>query len=145
GRQGIRPGGLARTVPPSSRQPAAADRDRARPFCRGHRDARSRGPRTAPGGWPMRRLFVLALSALLLAAGHANAALQEMRFFAEVAASGKLPAVQKRIPREPALAELEALGRPGGELRMLMASPKDTRLMVVYGYARLVAYTPALA
>src|SRR5215472_5558559 len=28
---------------------------------------------------------------------------------------------------------------------MLMASPKDTRLMVVYGYARLVAYTPALA
>jgi peptide/nickel transport system substrate-binding protein len=28
---------------------------------------------------------------------------------------------------------------------MLMASPKDTRFMVVYGYARLVAYTPALA
>ena len=25
---------------------------------------------------------------------------------------------------------------------MLMASPKDTRMMVVYGYARLVAYTP---
>ena len=32
--------------------------------------------------------------------------------------------------------------RPGGELRMLMASPKDTRMMVVYGYARLVGYTP---
>jgi len=30
-------------------------------------------------------------------------------------------------------------------LHMLMASSKDTRLMVVYGYARLVAYTPALA
>ena len=28
---------------------------------------------------------------------------------------------------------------------MLMSSPKDTRMMVVYGYARLVAYTPALA
>ncbi len=27
---------------------------------------------------------------------------------------------------------------------MLMASPKDTRIMVVYGYARLVAYTPDL-
>ena len=27
---------------------------------------------------------------------------------------------------------------------MLMASPKDTRMMVVYGYARLVGYTPAL-
>jgi peptide/nickel transport system substrate-binding protein len=27
---------------------------------------------------------------------------------------------------------------------MLMGSPKDTRMMVVYGYARLVGYTPAL-
>ena len=26
-------------------------------------------------------------------------------------------------------------------MRMLMASAKDTRLMVVYGYARLVGYT----
>ncbi len=69
----------------------------------------------------------------------------ETPFFAEAVAGGKLPAVQKRIPREPALAELEKLGQPGGELRMLMASPKDTRLMVVYGYARLVAYTPGLA
>ncbi len=60
-------------------------------------------------------------------------------------ASGALPPVASRLPREPALAELETIGRPGGELRMLMASPKDTRLMVVYGYARLVAYTPALA
>lgn len=60
-------------------------------------------------------------------------------------ASGELPPIASRVPREPALAELETIGRPGGELRMLMASPKDTRLMVVYGYARLVAYTPALA
>ena len=27
---------------------------------------------------------------------------------------------------------------------MLMGGPKDTRMMVVYGYARLVGYTPAL-
>ncbi len=39
---------------------------------------------------------------------------------------------------------VDAAGEPGGELRMLMASPKDTRMMVVYGYARLVGYTPAL-
>ena len=75
----------------------------------------------------------------------AYAALQETPFVADAVADGKLPPVLKRIPQEPALAELETLGRPGGELRMLMASPKDTRLMVVYGYARLVAYTPALA
>ena len=38
----------------------------------------------------------------------------------------------------------KSVGNPGGELRMLMSGPKDTRMMVVYGYARLVGYTPAL-
>ena len=94
----------------------------------------------------MRRALAFTLCALLvLAAGGAKAALQETPFFADAVASGKLPPVLQRIPSEPALAELETLGKPGGDLRMLMASPKDTRLMVVYGYARLVAYTPALA
>ncbi|HEV8679089.1 MAG TPA: ABC transporter substrate-binding protein [Stellaceae bacterium] len=73
------------------------------------------------------------------------AALQEPPSLLEAVKSGALPPVIDRMPREPALAELETIGRPGGELRMLMASPKDTRLMTVYGYARLVAYTPALA
>ncbi|HEU0216203.1 MAG TPA: ABC transporter substrate-binding protein, partial [Stellaceae bacterium] len=90
-------------------------------------------------------LAVVATLVLLCVSPAARAALQETPFFAEAVAAGKLPAVQKRIPHEPALAELEQLGQPGGELRMLMASPKDTRMMVVYGYARLVAYTPALA
>jgi peptide/nickel transport system substrate-binding protein len=40
--------------------------------------------------------------------------------------------------------QLETIGKPGGTLHMLMASPKDTKMMVVYGYARLVAYTPSL-
>jgi peptide/nickel transport system substrate-binding protein len=93
----------------------------------------------------MRVALALVLCALLLTAGGAEAALQETPFFADAVAHGKLPPVVQRIPREPALAELETLGKPGGDLRMLMASPKDTRLMVVYGYARLVAYTPGLA
>src|ERR1700733_15255756 len=93
----------------------------------------------------MKQVLALFLGALLLVtAGAAEAALQETPFFADAVASGKLPPVLKRIPAEPALAELETLGKPGGDLRMLMASPKDTRLMVVYGYARLVAYTPRL-
>ena len=70
---------------------------------------------------------------------------KETPFFAKDVAAGKLPPVVKRIPSEPALAELEQLGKPGGDLRMLMASAKDSRMMVVYGYARLVAYTPGLA
>ena len=97
-------------------------------------------------GFP-RALGALALAALLVTASSAptRAELKETPSLAAEVASGNLPPVASRVPREPALAELETIGRPGGELRMLMASPKDTRLMVVYGYARLVAYTPALA
>src|ERR1044071_5485648 len=87
---------------------------------------------------------LLLLLGMLLAAP-ALAALLETPIFEADVAQGKLPPVATRLPREPSLAELETIGRPGGELRMLMASPKDTRLMVVYGYARLVAYTQALA
>ena len=94
-----------------------------------------------------RALAAVPLVAFLLTAswGTARAALQETPSLLAEVASGALPPVASRVPNAPALAELETIGRPGGELRMLMASPKDTRLMVVYGYARLVAYTPALA
>lgn len=47
-------------------------------------------------------------------------------------------------PQEPKVIDFDAsgktIGKPGGELRMLVSRPKDTRLMVVYGYARLVGY-----
>lgn len=97
-----------------------------------------------------RRMGSIVAALVLLAAagsapGIAVGALLETPSFAPEVASGALPPVVQRIPQEPALAELETLGRPGGELRMLMASAKDTRIMVVYGYARLVAYTPGLA
>jgi peptide/nickel transport system substrate-binding protein len=94
-----------------------------------------------------RHSLTLALLALALAVAPgevARAVMVETPSLKEAVAKGALPPVAERMPREPALAELETIGKPGGELRMLMASPKDTRLMVVYGYARLVAYTPAL-
>jgi peptide/nickel transport system substrate-binding protein len=90
-------------------------------------------------------ILSFALSTLLVPSAPALAELQETPALFPAVASGELPPVSSRVPHAPALAELETIGRPGGELRMLMASPKDTRLMVVYGYARLVAYTPALA
>jgi peptide/nickel transport system substrate-binding protein len=44
-------------------------------------------------------------------------------------------------PLEPSVAEIEGgPGRPGGALEMLVGSSLDTRLLVVYGYARLVGY-----
>ncbi len=33
-------------------------------------------------------------------------------------------------------------GQPGGQLNMLVASARDTRLMTVYSYTRLIVYTP---
>ncbi len=62
---------------------------------------------------------------------------------ADAVARGAVPPVGQRVPQEPLVAG-GAPGRPGGDLRVLMAGPKDTRLMVVYGYARLVGYTPDL-
>ena len=50
-------------------------------------------------------------------------------------------------PDEPSVVEMngsKSAGKPGGELDMLVGRAKDTRLMVVYGYARLVAYNEAL-
>ena len=66
----------------------------------------------------------------------------ETPFFAKKIAAGALPNVAARVPAEPAV--VDSSGKPGGELRILMATPKDTRMMVVYGYARLVSLTPEL-
>ena len=59
-------------------------------------------------------------------------------------AAGKLPPVEKRLPETPMVVDLTgaglSVGRPGGDLRVLMGSARDVRQMVVYGYARLVGY-----
>ncbi|MEM9439762.1 MAG: ABC transporter substrate-binding protein, partial [Pseudomonadota bacterium] len=48
-------------------------------------------------------------------------------------------------PLEPSIVAFEpstgtTIGKAGGEITTLVGRPKDTRLMVVYGYARLVGY-----
>jgi peptide/nickel transport system substrate-binding protein len=93
----------------------------------------------------MRRALALTLGLLwpLLAPLLAHAAVETPSLADEVA-SGALPPVDQRLPREPLVMDVPELGQPGGELRLLMAGAKDTRLMVVYGYARLVRYTPEL-
>jgi peptide/nickel transport system substrate-binding protein len=59
--------------------------------------------------------------------------------------SGSLPPVAKRLPNNPLIVTPSYPGwwpgKHGGELSMLMARPKDVRMMVVYGYARLIGYT----
>ncbi|MDH3595809.1 MAG: ABC transporter substrate-binding protein [Rhodospirillales bacterium] len=58
-------------------------------------------------------------------------------------AAGRLPPVLERMPKSPRVVPVSSergLGRPGGELRTLVGKAKDTRLLVVYGYARLIGY-----
>src|SRR5580704_2636777 len=74
----------------------------------------------------------------------APAELQETPALKNDVGTGNLPKVEERLPTDPEVAGSETIGNPGGELRMLMGGPKDTRMMVVYGYARLVGYTPSL-
>jgi len=54
--------------------------------------------------------------------------------------TGKLPPVEKRLPQPPLVVHVENPGRHGGTLNSLVGRSRDTRLLVVYGYARLVGY-----
>ena len=93
------------------------------------------------------RTFFTACALVLLASISLPASaleLKETHYFAHSVASGAMPPVRKRVPETPLIYRPDGkrytLGRQGGSLRILMARPKDTRLMVVYGYARLVKY-----
>ncbi len=88
-------------------------------------------------------LLVICLSFLWAAAAGAGDYVETPSLAAEVAA-GTLPPVAERLPRSPRIVDLEAMGRevgkPGGSIHMLMGSPKDIRMMTVYGYARFVVF-----
>jgi peptide/nickel transport system substrate-binding protein len=58
--------------------------------------------------------------------------------------SGKLPPVQKRLPQPPLVVQVDKPGKHGGTLNSLVGRSRDTRLLVVYGYARLVGYDQKL-
>jgi peptide/nickel transport system substrate-binding protein len=72
----------------------------------------------------------------------------ETPMFEPLVKEGKLPAVDKRLPDRPLVQAMngpgQSIGRHGGELRTLMGGSKDVRMMVVYGYARLVRYNEKL-
>jgi peptide/nickel transport system substrate-binding protein len=53
---------------------------------------------------------------------------------------GKLPPLEKRLPQPPLAVNVESPGKHGGTLNSLVGRSRDTRLLVVYGYARLVGY-----
>ena len=64
--------------------------------------------------------------------------------FADQVKSGALPPVDKRIPQQPwvvkEFAGGDGPGQQGGQINTLIASARDTRLMTVYSYTRLIVY-----
>ena len=88
------------------------------------------------------RLFALAAVTALCAGPAAAGDIRpiDSPFFADSVARNELPPVAARLPDVPSIVEMDRPGLHGGTIRMAFASSKDTRIMVVYGYARLVAY-----
>ena len=86
-------------------------------------------------------MLLLALGALQTPAGATN--FLETPMFRDAVRDGTMPPVYDRLPAEPSVVKLDGkkrLGRHGGDIKMLIGRARDVRLLVVYGYARLVGY-----
>lgn len=90
------------------------------------------------------RFLLSGVAALLLAQAAAAQPFVETPMLADQVQQKKLPPVAERLPATPLVDKMDRperqVGKHGGELRMLMAGARDVRMMVVYGYARLVGY-----
>ena len=90
-------------------------------------------------------LYALALGMCAASsAGAQSIALVEAPMFRDDVAAGKLPPVDKRLPATPRVLRLDgpglAPGKQGGTMNMLIGRSRDVRMLVVYGYSRLVGY-----
>lgn len=99
----------------------------------------------------MKRAGLLSLALIAAAAWIPSATAQtwvETPSLEAAVKAGKLPPVAERVPKAPRVIDLAALGREpgrhGGTMRMLMGDSKDIRMMVVYGYSRLVGFNEKL-
>lgn len=96
----------------------------------------------------MRRWGAALALAAALAAAAAGPRAQPMKYIeppalAEEVKAGRLPPVARRLPDTPLVVRFDAgtaPGRHGGTLHTLIGRTRDVRLLVVYGYARLVVY-----
>ncbi len=98
----------------------------------------------------MRRRDVLTAALAMAAGGVPRArATAEPPALARAVATGALPPAVARLPLDPLIVDLPARGRAfgvhGGEIRTLIGTPRDVRMAVVYGYARLVGYDDSYA
>src|SRR5579872_6902125 len=102
-----------------------------------------------------RRTFTAALALGLpfgalwrsaLSQAHTKPDLVETPSLSERVKAGALPSIDKRLPEKPSMVAKfyggEGPGHCGGELNMLVANARDTRLMTIYANARLIVYDP---
>ncbi len=94
-----------------------------------------------------RLLMQVPLFGLLGAPAFAKDSLPTMREtpgLADRVKSGALPSVDKRIPQRPRIIEhfsgSDGPGKHGGRLNTLVSATRDTRLMTIYSYTRLIVY-----
>jgi peptide/nickel transport system substrate-binding protein len=87
--------------------------------------------------WIAPLLLILLVSAWLPGGA---AAVEEPPSLAARVAAGKLPPLPRRLPDHPHVTQTDPQAAYGGELRMLIGTPKDLKLASVYGYARLVHF-----
>lgn len=70
-------------------------------------------------------------------------AYEESPQLAQMVEQGLLPPIEQRLPLSPSeavYADFQTTGKYGGRITMQMKAAKETRQMVVYGYARLLRY-----
>ncbi len=96
-------------------------------------------PATGPVVWAS-IVGVLAVGASAAWGADRLPAMVETPMLAPLVKSGRMPPVAARIPQKPAITRPALPGRHGGDLTLIAGRSKDTRLMTVYGYARLVGY-----
>jgi peptide/nickel transport system substrate-binding protein len=86
----------------------------------------------------------VAIAAIAIPGGVSAMNYMETPVLAPLVESGELPPVAERLPQRPLVAPMDktgqTIGRHGGVINTIMAGAKDVRLMVVYGYARLVKF-----
>ncbi|WP_085908060.1 ABC transporter substrate-binding protein [Kiloniella majae] len=73
--------------------------------------------------------------------------LREVPVFEGKVINGEMLPIAKRVPENPFVVKQShhwQAGKYGGSIRSLIAKSKDVRLFSVYGYARLIGYTPDL-
>ncbi len=61
-------------------------------------------------------------------------------FLAAAEAAGSLPPVNQRLPDHPRVVSGDTIGKFGGDMRMVLAGSRPTRMLTVYGYSRLAGY-----